>query len=88
MSAEDEVASLNRSLDEHDGRFTASAEALQQLQLERRAVVTESEGLRTRIGELEQRLTDHDSRVTELGERLPTLEADEEASVEGRTPDA
>lgn len=82
MEADDEVARLNRSLDEHDGRFTASAEALQQLQAERRDVGNESESLRTRIGELEQRLTDDGSRVAELNERLPALEADEEASVE------
>ena len=81
-AADDEVARHNRSLDEHDGRFTAAAEALQRLQVERRDLATESEGLRTRIGELDQRLTDDGHRVAELNDRLPTLEADEEASVE------
>ena len=81
-AADDEVARHNRSLDEHDGRFTASTEALQRLQVERRDLSTESEGLRTRIGELEQRLSDDGRRVAELDDRLPTLEADEEASVE------
>jgi len=79
--ADDEVARHNRMLDEHDGRFIAATEALQRLQVERRDLVTESEGLRTRVGELDQRLADDGLRVTELDERLPALEADEEASV-------
>lgn len=81
-SAEDEVARYNRSLDEHDGRFTAAAEALQRLQVERRDLATESEGLRSRVGELDQRLADDGRRVAELDDRLPALEADEVASVE------
>ena len=80
--AEDEVARYNRSLDEHDGRFTAAAEALQRLQVERRDLATESEGLRSRVGELDQRLADDGRRVAELDDRLPALEADEVASVE------
>ena len=80
--ADDEVARYNRMLDEHDGRFIAATEALQRLQVERRDLATESEGLRTRVGELDQRLADDGRRVTELDERLPALEADEEASVE------
>ncbi len=82
MRADDEVARYNRMLDEHDGRFIAATEALQRLQVERRDLVTESEGLRTRVGELDQRLSDDGLRVTELDELLPALEADEEASVE------
>ncbi|MCH2422581.1 MAG: chromosome segregation protein SMC [Acidimicrobiales bacterium] len=82
MQADDEVARYNRMLDEHDGRFIAATEALQRLQVERRDLVTESEGLRTRVGELDQRLVDDGLRVTELDELLPALEADEEASVE------
>jgi chromosome segregation protein len=81
-AADDEVARHCRSLDEYDGRFTAAAEALQRLQVERRDLATESEGLRTRIGELDQRLTDDGRRVAELNDRLPTLEANEKASVE------
>jgi chromosome segregation protein len=80
--ADDEVARHNRMLDEHDGRFIAATEALQRLQVERRDLATESEGLRTRVGELDQRLADDGRRVTELDERLPALEADEEASLE------
>ena len=80
--ADDEVARRNRALDEHDGRFIAATEALQRLQVERRDLATEAEGLRTRVGELDQRLADHGQRVAELDERLPSLEADEEASVE------
>ncbi len=80
--AEDEVARYNRSLDEHDGRFTAAAEALQRLQVERRDLATESEGLRSRVGELDQRLADDGRRVAELDDRLPALEADEVASME------
>ena len=81
-AADDVVAHHNRSLDEHDGRFTAAAEALQRLQVERRDLANESEGLRTRIGELDQRLADDGRRVAELDGRLPDLEAAEEASVE------
>ena len=80
--ADDEVARHNRMLDEHDSRFIAATEALQRLQVERRDLITESEGLRTRVGELDQRLADDGLRVTTLDERLPALEADEEASVE------
>jgi len=80
--ADDEVARHNRMLDEHDGRFIAATEALQRLQVERRDLITESEGLRTRVGELDQRLADDGLRVTELDGRLPALEADEEASLE------
>ena len=80
--ADDEVARRNRALDEHDGRFTASTEALQRLQVERRDLTTEAESLRTRLGELGQRLEDEARRVDDLERRLPDLEAAEEASVE------
>merc|ERR1711969_442173 len=78
----DEVARRNRALDEHDGRFTASTEALQRLQVERRDLTNEAESLRTRLGELGQRLEDEARRVDDLERRLPGLEAAEEASVE------
>ncbi len=81
-AADDQVARGNRSLDEHDGRFTVATEALQRLQVERRNLSTEAEGLRSRLGELDQRMADDGRRVAELEERLPTLEADEEASLE------
>ena len=42
-TADDEVARVNRALDEHDGRFTAATEALQRLQVERRDLNTEAE---------------------------------------------
>jgi len=80
--ADDEVARHSRMLDEHDGRFTAATEGLQRLQVERRDLANESDGLRTRIGELDQRLADDGRRVAELDARLPDLEADEVASVE------
>ncbi len=81
-AADDQVARGNRALDEHDGRFTAAAEALQRLQAERRDLTNEAEGLRSRLGEMDQRRADDGRRVAELEERLPTLEADEEASLE------
>ncbi|HJO20492.1 MAG TPA: AAA family ATPase, partial [Acidimicrobiales bacterium] len=82
---EDEVARHTRQLDVHDGRFTAAAEALQRLQAERRDVVNEAEGLRTRIGVLEARLRDERSRVADLERRLPDLEdAESEAMESGR----
>ena len=81
-TADDEVARVNRALDEHDGRFTAATEALQRLQVERRDLNTEAEGLRTRLGELDQRMADEGRRVADLETRLPALEAAEEASVE------
>jgi chromosome segregation protein len=80
--ADDDVARRNRELDEHDGRFTAAAEALQRLQVERRDLSNEAGSLRTRLGELDQRLEDEVRRVTELEDRLPILEAAEEASVQ------
>ena len=80
--ADDEVARRNRELDEHDARFTASAEALQRLQVERRDLSNEAGSLRTRLGELEQRLEDENRRVADLDERLPGLEAAEEASIQ------
>jgi chromosome segregation protein len=80
--ADDEVVRRNRELDEHDGRFTAAAEALQRLQVERRDLSNEAGSLRTRLGELDQRLEDEVRRVTELEDRLPALEAAEEASVQ------
>jgi|TARA_Y100000294_G_scaffold6689_1_gene6583 chromosome segregation protein len=82
---EDEVVRHTRQLDVHDGRFTAAAEALQRLQAERRDVVNEAEGLRTRIGVLEARLRDERSRVADLETRLPDLEdAESEAMESGR----
>jgi chromosome segregation protein len=82
---EDEVVRHTRQLDVHDGRFTAAAEALQRLQAERRDVVNEAEGLRTRIGVLEARLRDERSRVADLERRLPDLEdAESEAMESGR----
>ena len=80
--ADDEVARRNRELDEHDARFTASAEALQRLQVERRDLSNEAGSLRTRLGELEQRLEDENRRVADLDKRLPDLEAAEEASIQ------
>ena len=79
---EDEVARHVRQLDVHDGRFTAAAEALQRLQAERRDVVNEAEGLRTRIGVLETRLSDERTRITDLETRLPGLEDAETEAVE------
>merc|ERR1711969_412293 len=80
--ADDEVARRSRALDEHDGRFTASTEALQRLQVERRDLTTEAESLRTRLGELGQRPEDEARRGDDLERRLPGLEEAEEASVE------
>ncbi|MBC8363771.1 MAG: chromosome segregation protein SMC [Actinobacteria bacterium] len=79
---EDEVARHTRQLDVHDGRFTAAAEALQRLQAERRDVLNEAEGLRTRIGVIEARLKDERSRVADLETRLPDLEDAESEAVE------
>jgi len=79
---EAEVARRTRELDDHDGRFTAAAEALQRLQAERRDLLTEAEGLRTRIGELEARLEAGRLRIAELDERMPALEAEETEAAE------
>lgn len=79
---EGEVAQHTRQLDVHDGRFTAAGEALQRLQSERRDVVNEAEGLRTRISVLESRLAVERSRITDLETRLPDLEDAETEAVE------
>ena len=81
-AADDDVMRGNRALEEHDGRFTAATEALQRIQVERRDLSTEAEGLRTRLGELDQRIADQSRRVAEIEERLPSLESAERASVE------
>ncbi|NCG36691.1 MAG: chromosome segregation protein SMC [Actinobacteria bacterium] len=73
---------LAQRLDAIDTGLTAAADALQRTEADRRDIVTEADGLRSRFEELGARLTREQTRVGELETNLPILEADEEESLE------
>jgi len=73
---------LAQRLDAIDTGLTAAADALQRTEADRRDVVTEADGFKSRFEELGVRLEREQARVTALETQLPELEADEEESLE------
>ncbi len=76
------ASELTQRLDAIDTGLTAAADALQRTEADRRDVVTEADGLRSRFEELGTRLDREQARVSELEADLPVLEAAEEESLE------
>jgi chromosome segregation protein len=75
-------ADLNRQLDANDSRLTASGDALQRTESERRDVGVEHEAVAAHLAELVERVEREAARVAELESLLPGLEAEESAGAE------
>jgi len=66
---------LSRSLDANDTRLSAAADSVQRLEVERRDLAVEREGMAGHVAELSARLGSDETRVQELESALPALEA-------------
>ncbi|MEQ8840415.1 MAG: chromosome segregation protein SMC [Acidimicrobiales bacterium] len=78
----DTATQLAARLDEIDSGLTAATDALQRIEADRRDIVTEADGLQSRVDELASRLEKEAVRINELETSLPVLEAAENESIE------
>jgi len=82
VEAQRAEAEAARALDDHDGRVSAAADALQRVESDRRDAATEADALRGHLSELTEHVERDRVRVADLAASLPDLEAEEASALE------